>query len=287
MERCSAEQGKAMKSDNKFELLARAGYAARGVVYFLLGGIALAGVFGAGGEGTTGTQGALSTLLDQPFGRVMLGAIAIGLIGHVLWRLAQSLLNADRQDGDGKGYAVRAAQLISAITHGALALFAGRLALGMGQSGGSGGEQDVASWLMQLPLGRILVAVAGLAVVAAGAVQIYRGVSGQYEKWLRLPADKAGWLKPISAYGLAARGVIFLILGGFFLYAAWTVDASQAGSFAQALDWVRSLPFGAILYALVALGLFAFGGYSVIEALYRHVDAPSGAEAARALGSRG
>lgn len=268
-----------MHTDGKFELLARSGYAARGAVYFIIGAMALVSVFGGGG-GSVGSEGALSALLAQPFGWILLCIVGLGLIGHSLWRLAQSLLNADGHEGDFKCYVIRAALFVSAVTHAFLALNAFQIALA-GAGGESKGEAGAAAWLMQQPFGRYLVGLASLAILGAGAAQIFKGLSGGFDKWLAIPSKRMPLIFAICAVGLVARGVIFLIVGVFFLYAGFTVDPEQAGGLADAISWVRSLPFGAWLYGLAAVGLFAFGGYSVIEALYRRMGTESVAKGKR------
>ncbi|HZY67778.1 MAG TPA: DUF1206 domain-containing protein, partial [Devosia sp.] len=90
-------------------------------------------------------------------------------------------------------------------------------------------------------------------------------------------------LHGLSVFGLAARGLLLAVTGGFLVYAALTVDPQQAGSLTEAMDWVRQLPFGAILYTLAAAGLVAFGIYSFIQARYRVVDAPRGTELKQTL----
>jgi len=273
-----------MNHERNFETLARAGYGARGIVYGLLGALTLASaLWGIGQGGEQGSTGAMSTLLGQPFGQVMLGLIALGLIGHVLWRLAQALLNADERDHDAVGWATRAGQLASAIANGALALAAARLALGMGGGEGGDNQESLTAWLMSQPFGRWLVGLVGLVIIGVGVVQVYRGVSGKYRDWLDLPSAHAGLLHAICAFGLSARGVLFAVTGGFFIFAALTVDPNQAGSLPEALDWVHGLPFGAQLYGLAALGLIAFGIYSGVEARYRHVDAPDMGKVKRAM----
>lgn len=260
---------------NKFKLLARAGYVARGVVYLLLGVIALTSVFWGGGTEPS-SKGALSSLLGQPFGRVLLGIIAVGLIGHVLWRLAQSILNADKKNGDAAGYAARAGHLISAATNGVLAVFAARLAIGAGGSGsGAQGEDSLAAWLMQQPFGRWLVGAVGLAIIGAGCVQVWRGATAKYRKRVILPPAHEAFLHPVCAFGLSARGVLLAVSGLFFIFAALTVNAERAGSLPEALDWVHQLPFGTVLYGLAALGLVAFGAYSLVEARYRKLHTPN------------
>lgn len=258
---------------NKFETLARAGYVARGVVYLLLGGLALASALW-GGSDAEGSSDALSSLLALPFGRVLLGLVAIGLFGYVLWKLSQGLLNADDRDDDLKGFASRAGQLISGGANLFLALSAARLALSMGGSSGGNGEENASAWLLQQPFGPYLLGLVAIGVIAAGGVQVWYGANHGYRKRLTLPAAHAGWMDPVCAFGLVARGVVFVIVGGFLAYAAFTVSPEQAGGTAEALDYVHALPFGRWLYGIVALGLVAFGAYSMIQGRYRHMDAP-------------
>lgn len=261
--------------DNKFETLARAGYMARGVVYLLLGGLALASALW-GGSDAEGSSDALSSLLGLPFGRVLLGLVALGLFGYVAWKFAQGLLNADDRDDDIKGFGIRAGQLVSGATNLFLALSAARLALRLGADtgGGGSGEEAASAWLLQQPFGVWLLGIAGLGVIAVGVAQIWYGVGHGYRKWLSLPSAHAGWLDKICVFGLAARGLVFAIVGGFLVYAAFSVSPENAGGTAEALDYVYALPFGRWLYGLIALGLVAFGLYSIIQGLYRHVDAP-------------
>lgn len=263
--------------DRKFETLARAGYIARGVVYLLLGGLALASAIW-GGSGADGSSDALASLLGLPFGRVLLGLVAVGLAGYVLWKLAQGLLNADDRDDDLPGFGARAGQLISAGGNLFLVLSAARLALSLGGGGDGQGEEHASAWVLQQPFGPWLLGLIGLGVIAAGVVQIWYGGSRAYRKRLSLPPAQAGWMDKVCVFGLVARGVVFAIVGGFLFYAAFTVSPENAGGTAEALNYVRGLPLGGLLYGLVALGLVAFGAFGVIQGLYRHVDAPDMAD---------
>lgn len=268
---------------NHFETLARFGYAARGVVYLLLGGLALTSAVW-GGSGADGSSDALSTLLGLPFGRVLLGLVAIGLVGHILWRLAQGLLDADDAGHDAKGFAGRIGSVISAGANVFLALSAAQMAIaGSGSGGGQGGEEGASAWLLQQPFGALLLGLAALGVIAAGLVQVWKGVTRDYRKRLSLPGRQAKILDPVCRFGLSARGVLIAILGGFVLYAAITVSPEQAGGISDALDHVHALPFGPVLYGLAALGLVAFGAYSVVQGLYRRMDAPDLGDVKRAV----
>ncbi len=268
---------------NKFELLARCGYAARGVVYVILGAIALTGA-SAGSGGDTSTKGALSAVLQQPFGRVLLAGVAIGLVGYVLWRVAQAIFDADGVGSGVKGYVVRAAQLAAGLAN--LSLAAAAVSLVVANSGGSGssGEVGLSAWLMQQPFGRFLVGAVGLAIIIAGLVQAWRGVSGKYRDQVKLPPEHEAVLHPLSAFGLAARGMLLAVTGMFFIFAAVTVDPNQSGGLSEGLDWIRQLPFGPYLYGLAAAGLVSFGLYSFIEGRYRVVNAPDAGDVKRAAG---
>jgi hypothetical protein len=253
----------------KFEWLARAGYSARGIVFLLVAALALFSTFG-GGEADT--KSALDAVLQQPFGRVWLGLMGIGLLGFVAWRLAQSIANVDNHDDSAKSYLIRAALFGSAITYIGLAIYAFQDALGRGSSN-SGGEQDLAAWAMSQPFGRYLAGVIGVGFIIGGIVTGLKGITRRFERYLTLGQSRP--LLLVCVYGLVSRGAVFVIVGIFFCYAAFTVDPGQAGSMSDALTFVRKLPFGAILYLIVAIGLAAFGVYNLVEARYRTVSAPS------------
>lgn len=269
-----------MNTRSKFHLLARAGYGARGIVFLMIAGLALFSSF-AGGEADT--RGALETILQQPFGRIWIGLIGLGLAGFVVWRLAQSLTNADGQDDDIKGYGIRAALFGSAITYAGLATTSLLMALQMSGGGGSGGEEGLAAWVMAQPFGRYLAGIIGIGFVIGGAVTAMKGIKRRFGRYLNLDAEKNSPAVLISIYGLVARGAVFGIIGVFFLYAAFTVDPEQAGGMADALAWVQKLPFGGIIYAVVALGLAAFGLYNFVEARYRRINTPDVADMRRQL----
>lgn len=258
---------------DRFETLARAGYSARGVVYLLLGVFALTSALWGGS--TEDTSGALSGLLGLPFGRILVGLIALGLLGYVLWKLAQGLLNADGVDDDAKGFLARAGQLVSAAVNLFLMLTAARLAFNGGGAGGGNGEETASAWLLQQPFGPLLLGLAACGVLAASGVQIWYGLSGGYRKRLSLPTAHEAWMHQVCRFGLVARGLVLVIIGGFLFYAAMTVSPEQAAGTAEALDYIYNLPFGRWLYGIMALGLVAFGAYGLIEARYRSIDTPS------------
>lgn len=126
-----------VKSKKWFEGLARAGYFSRGLVYTIIGLFAILAALGAGEN--KNTKGALETLLQQPFGTIIVALLIIGLVGYTIWRLVQSLLDTDDHGYSPKGLAVRAGLLSSAATYAILAIYAVSL-IGLTSSGSGGGS---------------------------------------------------------------------------------------------------------------------------------------------------
>lgn len=259
---------------NPVEALARFGYGARGVVYGLVGGLALLAAIGSGGQ-TGGSRSALQSLLSQPFGKIWLILIALGLFGFCAWRILEALTDADHRGSDMKGWGVRGAHLISGVIYAGLALSALNLALGRGSGGGEDqAAQDWTAWLMSQPFGQWLVGLVGLAVAGAGLAFIWKAWRGNVTDRLSLPTGRRDWFVTIGRMGFAARGIVFLMIGGFLILAALHASSSQVHGLGGALQTLQQQPYGWVLLGLTALGLFAFGLFGLIQARYRHIDAP-------------
>ena len=258
---------------DKIVWLARSGYAARGVVYLIVGWLAVLAALGTGQA--TDSKGALLKILQQPFGEVLLGLVALGLLGYALWRLVQAWYDPDGHGNDAKAMAIRGGLVVSAITHLLLAFFALSLIFGWGTGGGDNGTQDWTAWLLQQPFGRWLVGLIGAAVIGAGIAHIVKGYKAKFEKYLLIDRDLLDKTSPVCRFGLIARGVVFLIIGGFLVIAAWRFSSGEVVGLKGALQTLQQQPYGWILLAIVALGLFAFGVYGLIQARYRRIDAPA------------
>ncbi|QOR38499.1 DUF1206 domain-containing protein [Billgrantia diversa] len=256
-----------------FDFMARWGYAARGIVYLLVGGLAMLAAIGQGGEATD-SRGALESLMGAAWGDVLLIAISLGLLGYALWRCIQAIKDTDHHGTDAKGLAIRTGLLVSAVTHTLLAFFAASLifTLGANSSGSDGGSEGLASWLMQQPYGRWLVGVVGIAIIGAGCAHGIKGWKAKFDRHFNMPPSTQRWAYPICRFGLVTRGLVFLLIGAFFIIAAYQFDPDQAGGLAEVFSTLRSQVFGRWLLAFVALGLFAFGLYSLLEAIYRRVN---------------
>ncbi len=253
-------------------LFARMGYAARGVVYLLIGGLAALAAFGEGGQ-TEGSRGALERVLAAPFGKVILAVIALGLVGYAMWRTIQALKDADHHGTDAKGLAIRAGLMVSAVTHTLLAFYAGSLIFRLGgSSGDSSGSQGIVGWLFQQPFGRWVVGAVGLVIIGAGIAHALKGIKTKFDKNFDMPERTKRWAYPVCRFGLSIRGLVFVIVGSFFLIAAYQISPSEAGGTEEVFSTLRSQAYGQWLLAFVAIGLFAFGAYSVLAAIYRRIN---------------
>ena len=256
---------------------ARLGYAAKGVVYVLVGGLAFLAAVSSRGA-TTGSRGALRSLLEQPYGRVMLTLVAIGLAAYALWCFVRAVVDPQRDGTDAKGIGKRAFHFGKGIIHAGLVAAAVGMIRGSTRAADDGDSvRDWTAWLMAFPLGVWLVGIAGLAVVGYGARQIYRGWCADLDKRLSLgrmnpaAARSTVWF---SRFGIAARGLVFGIIGLFLVVAAYRHNPREVKGVGEALGTLARQPYGPYLLAAVSLGLVAYGGYQFILARYRRIERP-------------
>ena len=252
--------------------LARLGYAAKGVVYGLVGWIAMRAAMDAGSP--EGASGALAELTDERGGGIMLVLIAAGLLCHVLWRAVQAVLDPEHPRGpDAKRWAMRAFYALSAAIYGSLAWTAWRLSRGAGGQGDPGeGRQLWIRTLLEQPLGSWLVMLAGLGVMGYGLHQLHKAWTGDVDRKMGVGhARVSRGVHLVGRIGTAARGVVLLPIG-WFVFVAGREYRSDAAAGTE--DVLRMLGHGWLL-AAVAIGLAAYGVHQVAKALYRRIDGPA------------
>lgn len=252
------------------ERLARVGYAAKALLYTIVGALALQAAFGDGGR-TTGSRGALSTLQDHEFGDLALAVIAAGLFGYAAWRVVEAILDPERRGTSAKGLALRASFAARGLVHAALGLQAVRLIGGSGRSGSDGTELWTAR-VMDAPMGPWLVIGGGLVVAGYGAYQLYRAWAAKLSRQLdlsRLSREAGAWIIGVCRAGIAARGIVFGVIGVYLVRAGLAHNATQAADTGEALRVIGRQPFGTWLLAGVAVGLIAYGIYDIVQARYR------------------
>ncbi len=257
--------------DKQIEGLARLGYAARGLVYLVVGWFAVTAA--RGHNRPVDSKGALAELFETPFGAVLLGVVALGLAGYALWRIVGAVADVDNRGSKAKGLAVRAGHLISGGIHVALAFYCVRLLAGRGgQESSEAAAHDWTARLLDLPLGVWLVAALGIGIAGFGIGQILRAWKADFLRTLTCDERTVRVVKPLGQAGFAARGMVFVLVGMFFVLAAWHADAMESGGMVKAFRWLLTQPYGPWLLGAVALGLLAFGLFSVVQAAYRRID---------------
>lgn len=259
------------------ERLARFGYAAKGVVYVLIGSLAALGAFKGheGGEGPTDSRGALTQIVHQPYGRVMLGVVAAGLAAYAMWRVVQALRDTEDKGTSWKGLAIRAGYACIGVVYAGLSFSAVRLILG--GSAGQNSDETTKGWTalaLMFPLGQLLVGLVGLGVIGFGLWQCYKAFTAKFRrKWKRHEMNEHARTLATRAgqVGLVARGIVFGIIGLFLIQAAWWARAEEARGLSGALRALEQQPYGPYVLGAVALGLVAYGLYMFVEARYRRM----------------
>jgi hypothetical protein len=259
-------------ADNKWiERTARVGLAARGLVYVLIGILALQIAFVDRAE-QADQQGAFQTLAQNGFGKAILWLVILGFVGYGLWQASEAAWGHRREPDDRKRTANRIESAIKAAIYLILAVVAFRVVTGTSRSG-QGGEQVTAK-LLQLPGGQLLVALAGVAIVAAALLLAWRGLRTKFEEHLDLaelgPGARSALIN-LGKVGYVARGIVFALVGILVVVAAVTFDPDKARGMDAALRQVAAQPYGPWLLSLMALGLMCFGVYSFAESRYRRL----------------
>lgn len=275
----SAGSGTSNGLGDGIEVLARVGYAAKGVVYMVIGILAVQLAFvGSGGE-TSSTRGALQRISEASFGQVALLIVTIGLAAHTLWRLFQAGMDpeaAQSSDSEKKRWLKRAFFLMSAVVYGLLTysgieILTGLGGGGSGGGGSSGGGSDSA-WaaeLMSMTFGVWLVGIVGAAVVIRGLMQFVKAYTKGFRDKMSsfdFGPEQRKWIVRVSRLGLTARGVVFGIIGFSIIYAAVTHDPEEARGLEGALDMLISRPW---LLGGLGGGLACYAAYQWIKARYR------------------
>jgi hypothetical protein len=265
-------KGERVAHSDQFEWLARAGLVARGVVYGIIGVLALKLAFGDGGKATN-QQGALQTIAKQPFGKVLLILVATGLFGYALWRLVRAGVGHGPEGSDDTKE--RVAGVVSGLAYAALCVTAIKILVGSGGAGGASSHPDkTTGGVLDWPGGVVIVAVAGLVIAGVGLEQGYKGIKRKF-----LEKSKTGEMGPemrkaftgVGVFGHLARMVVFVLIGYFLVKAALDYDPDKAVGLDGALATLGQSSYGPVLLGIVALGLVGFALYSMLDARYRKV----------------
>lgn len=258
------------------ELAARLGYGALGFVYLSAGVLTFLAATDRIRD-AAGSKEATFWLADQPFGRVWLVLLALGLLAFVQWCVLQSVFDADHEGTRLEGLMKRASQAGNGLFHGILAVsIFGLLHKEPVDANAleTAANQDKAAMVLSLPFGDWLLIAIGLGIIAAGLSNIINGARADFTQKLSCSAEVCRRVAPLAKAGNVARGVSFVPLGIFVVLGGLHSRASEVRSFGAALDGLEAQPGGPWILAFTALGLMAFGAFSFIEARFRRIQPP-------------
>jgi hypothetical protein len=263
--------GRGFVYSRTFEVLSRAGFVARGLIYGIIGLLALEVAVSDTGK-LTNQQGAIKTAANQPFGELLLVVLAIGLGGYAIWRLFRAVLGHGPEDADST--LERIGGLGSGLVYGGLCIVAIQILAGSSTSGPSSKPDQTTAGVFDWPAGRWLVGIVGIVLLGVAAYQLLKGVRQSFLEELKTGEMSVGmetWVTWIGTIGHVARAIVFGLVGWFLLKAAYEFEAKEAIGLDGALTKILKADYGPWLLGAVAAGLIAFGMYSISEARYRKI----------------
>jgi hypothetical protein len=254
-----------------FERAIRFGHAAKGAVFGGIGFLAMRLALGDRDE-TPDFPGFMEKLEEQPLNVPFLGVMAFGLLSYAAWRFARGLADLDDDGGGFVGWLKRGAMMAVGVTYAGFAVYAIALLLGMRRD--ESGFRNEAATVLGWPMGQYIVAAVAGGFALAGLRELYLAFTGRFRDEFR-NTNLPGWERAIvfcaGWWGHAARGAIYCVAGGYGLKSAIEYDPDEAKGFADTLWEIGNGPYGGALLLAVAAGLMAFGVYSLLLAIHRHI----------------
>ena len=252
------------------ETLTRIGYGVRGLIYITMGLLAVQVALGKGGA-LASPLGAIAKIGKQPAGMILLWVVLLGLVSYTLWGVVRAVLDPLHKGNDMKGLIERGGFLASAFGYAILIMPTYGYVTGTSLASKGSQTQKMITSIMAMPWGRWAIGILGLIVLAGGLYQIYLGFKAGFEQQFqtyRLTPKEVKLVTNVGRFGTAARGVVLMVVGGLISFAAYSANPSQPIGMDTALATLLHQPYGIWLLGIVALGLIAFGAYSVLSALW-------------------
>lgn len=263
------------------EALLRLGYVARGLVYGMIGLLALKVVTGGRGQ-FTDQQGAIAAVARTQWGDILLYVILVGLIGYGLLGLIRAFLDPLHKGNDGKGMVERIGYAVSGVSYLLLGWATYNLIRGSAAAAHNGAQgqqiQHTAGTVLSKPWGPFVIGLAGLVVIGVGVAQIVRAGRRNFDQQFRpfaLTPEQRKWVERMGRFGTAARGFVFALVGVFLFQAAYFHDPKRAQGIDGVLRSLLQQPYGLLVLAVVAVGLIAFAAYSMLSALWLRFPRPA------------
>ena len=268
----SAHQaGRKAENSEWLDHAVRIGMVAYGVVHLMVAFVAVQLGIQGGGEKAS-QKGALQELAQQPFGKVLVWAIVVGMLLLVIWRVLDAIFGHQEKDGSDK-LKGRGASAFKAVLYAVLGVSALRVATESSSSSGKSGSETMTAKVMDWPGGQVIVIAIGLAILGYGGYMIWRGWSEKFKEHLSAEGTSGDTGKAYILFGrigYVAKGIAIALVGGLFLYAGFTHDPKKSGGLDQALHKVLEQPFGQVLLVLIGLGIACYGLFCFARA--RHLS---------------
>jgi len=244
----------------KFSVLVRIGYAARGLVYILLGYLALS----SSADASAGPEASFEMLQDVPLGSAVLYVTALGLLAYAIYKVIAAVSDLEKHGSDAKGIGTRIGYFASGLAHTVLAWTAYRFAHGDKQSATGDGSGQAASTLLSWDIGAAVLGIIGVGFVLGAAFQARSAFTAHFMRTVGAGAPPSVcW---IGRIGHAARAIVFLVMGWSLIRSAWMHSGAEVKGLGGALMILRQ---NDALYTIVALGLLMFGLFSLIVSRFR------------------
>ncbi len=266
------------------ENLARFGYVVRGMVYVVMGVLALEVTLGGGGV-LTDPQGAIAVMGTTAPGAILLYFILVGLVGYGLWGFIRAVMDPLHKGSGAKGALARIGYAVSGVSYVLLAMATYGLITGGAAAASSGAQtaqaQQTAATILAQSWGAYAVAGVAIIIMAVGTIQIIAGVQRKFDEQKApkfLTSSQKRWMIWVSQFGFAARGAVVALIGVFLFSAAYTHDASKAQGIDGVLGELLRQPAGPWMLGVVALGLIAFGFFSVMSGIWLRLKGVKGAK---------
>jgi len=242
--------------------LGQLGVAAIGVVYLLLAWIALQVAFG-GSDKSADNSGALKEIAEKPFGKVLLGVMAVGLFAYAVWQLVLMVIGYQEKEGGERTFK-RVSAAGKAVFGAAIGVQALTLALGHNSKNSSQSQADWTGKLLGAPAGHVLVVIIGIALIGFGGYLIYKGVKKKFLE--KLEGGASATVTRLGQVGWIARGIVFGVLGILVIVAGVKSQPEKARGLDRALKTLAEQPFGKWILTAVALGLAAYAIFQLVTA---------------------
>lgn len=252
----------------------RFGFLIKGIVYILLGILSIQAAL-TYRQQAQDIQGILHAIAQQSTGNLLLIMIAIGLAGYSFWRVVEAFLNPDTQTRGLRNWLKRLGSGLSGLAYGILTFTAIQILQGRQQT--SETSQVWTAKVLSWPMGQGIVGAIGIGVIGIGMAFFYRTCKADFRKHLQLGTINPklrGMMIAIGRAGFLARGIIFVLIGGYAIQAAYEFDANKVQTSEETLETIKQQPYGPGLLALVAVGLMAYGVHMGLQARYRQIKLP-------------